>query len=322
MTGGQEADMELTDPVERQIQSELNVAAASDVLRVAEDIRQRMGPSVAAVIFYGSCLRTGELADKVLDFYVLVDNYIDAYGMGWKALANSAVPPNVFYLETPGGNFTLRTKYAVLSIADFKYGCGISFNSSIWARFAQPCQLVWCRDDMVQSVVVLGLSDAVTTIVSETVPLMPDAFTAGGLWSRAFSETYKVELRSEKDGKGRSIYEEYADRYNDLTLAALERGGMSAILCDNEMKLSAPLPGGARWRTRLAWIFRRMQGKSLSLIRLIKASTTFDGGIDYLAWKISRHSGVEITVSPWQRRHPVIAGLLMFWRLRRKGAFR
>ena len=172
MTGGQEADMELTDPVERQIQSELNVAAASDVLRVAEDIRQRMGPSVAAVIFYGSCLRTGELADKVLDFYVLVDNYIDAYGMGWKALANSAVPPNVFYLETPGGNFTLRTKYAVLSIADFKYGCGISFNSSIWARFAQPCQLVWCRDDMVQSVVVLGLSDAVTTIVSETVPLL------------------------------------------------------------------------------------------------------------------------------------------------------
>ncbi len=322
MNAGREGEIALSDPVECQVESELNVVASEDVLRVAEDIRQRMGPSVAAVIFYGSCLRTGELEDKVLDFYVLVDNYINAYGMGWQAFANSAVPPNVFYLETPGGDFTLRTKYAVLSITDFKYGCGPSFNSSIWARFAQPCQLVWCRDQEVQELVVLGLSDAVTTLVSETVPLMPDTFTPEKLWSRAFSETYKVELRSEKEGKGHAIYNEYADRYNGLTIAAIERGGVPVRACDQDITLSVALPTGTRWRTGLAWILRRVQGKSLSLIRLIKASTTFDGGIDYLAWKISRHSGVQITVSPWQRRHPVIAGLLMFWRLRRKGAFR
>ena len=32
------------------------------------------------------------------------------------------------------------------------------------------------------------------------------------------------------------------------------------------------------------------------------------GGIDYLAWKINRHAGTAITITPWQRRHPILAG--------------
>lgn len=71
----------------------------------------------------------------------------------------------------------------------------------------------------------------------------------------------------------------------------------------------------------LQWGLRRVQGKFLSVARLIKASFTFDGGIDYLAWKISRHSGVKIELTPWQRRHPLLAGIVLFWRLRRRGAF-
>ncbi len=47
-----------------------------------------------------------------------------------------------------------------------------------------------------------------------------------------------------------------------------------------------------------------------------------DGGIDYLAWKITRHSGVEVAITPWQRRHPILAGLLLLPQLKRKGAVR
>jgi hypothetical protein len=39
-------------------------------------------------------------------------------------------------------------------------------------------------------------------------------------------------------------------------------------------------------------------------------------------WKIERHSGVSITLTPWQRRHPILASTVLFWQLYRKGAFR
>ena len=58
------------------------------------------------------------------------------------------------------------------------------------------------------------------------------------------------------------------------------------------------------------------------MLRLVKAASTFTGGPDYLAWKIERHSGVKVELTPWQRRHPILAAPGMFWRLYRRGAFR
>ena len=67
---------------------------------------------------------------------------------------------------------------------------------------------------------------------------------------------------------------------------------------------------------------RRLSGKGWSVLRLIKAAFTFQGGADYIVWKIERHSGEKIILTDWQRRHPVIAGLLLLPALLRKGAVR
>jgi hypothetical protein len=37
---------------------------------------------------------------------------------------------------------------------------------------------------------------------------------------------------------------------------------------------------------------------------------------------MERHSGVRVEATPWQRRHPLIGGWLVAWRLYRRGAFR
>jgi hypothetical protein len=58
------------------------------------------------------------------------------------------------------------------------------------------------------------------------------------------------------------------------------------------------------------------------VFRLIKAAFTFAGGPSYILWKIERHSGVKHELTPWQRRHPILASTVLFWRLYRKGAFR
>ena len=49
---------------------------------------------------------------------------------------------------------------------------------------------------------------------------------------------------------------------------------------------------------------------------------TFSGGAEYLAWKIERHSGHKVELSDWQKRHPVIAGLVLLPQLLWRGTVR
>src|SRR3546814_13176883 len=44
------------------------------------------------------------------------------------------------------------------------------------------------------------------------------------------------------------------------------------------------------------WRILQQRGKRLTVLRLAKASFTFAGGIDYLAWKINRHAGTAIVL--------------------------
>ena len=54
----------------------------------------------------------------------------------------------------------------------------------------------------------------------------------------------------------------------------------------------------------------------------MKAAFTFRGGARYLAWKVERHSGEAVALTPWQERHPILAAPPLLWRLYRKGAVR
>ena len=74
---------------------------------------------------------------------------------------------------------------------------------------------------------------------------------------------------------------------------------------------------GTRW-----WRHKQRHGKLYSVARLAKASLTFAGGAEYIAWKINRHAGTHIQLKPWQRRHPLLAGLSLLPRLLKSGAVR
>ena len=74
------------------------------------------------------------------------------------------------------------------------------------------------------------------------------------------------------------------------------------------------MPGG--------WARRRLEGKALSVLRLAKASATYAGGAEYIAWKINRHAGTDIELKPWQRRHPLLAAISLLPRLLKSGAIR
>lgn len=299
---------------------------AAPALAAARHVAQRLGDAVLGVLFYGSCLRTGVLEDRILDFYVLVCDYRSAYDRRWLALGNRLLPPNVFYDECTVDGHTVRSKYNVISLDDFRWQCrGAGRSVSIWARFAQPCALLSARDDAVRNDVAAATADAVRTALSSVLPLCPAGASSAEVWSAVFTRSYEAELRAEPPGKGREIYELDAARYDRLFAPTLAALGVTAKTGEGDVPRLPDdhAPGRMQQtRARRAWRRWRLWSRTASLLRLVKGAFTFDGGIDYLAWKIGRHAGIEVAVTPWQRRHPILGGLSLYWRLRRRGAFR
>ena len=73
---------------------------------------------------------------------------------------------------------------------------------------------------------------------------------------------------------------------------------------------------GSRWRQR------RMLGKLLSVLRLLKASFTFEDGATTWYGRSAATRASRSNSRPWQRRHPILASSVLAWRLYRAGGFR
>ena len=283
----------LTDLVREELSTHVDPRVAA----MASAIAARYPGSARAVLFYGSCLRESELDGLMLDFYLIVSDYGDAYPKRWLAAANRLIPPNVFPFEHDG----LIAKYAVLSEGDFHRLNGPETrNVSVWARFAQPSRLVWAVDDTARDRAVAAVARAAPTLLAAAGAV--DGEAPLDWWRRAFSLTYSVGLRAERASRAQSVVAADPDRYRDFGEAA-----------------AAAIPVGA---PSGGWTRRRIEGKLLSIVRLAKASLTYAGGIDYLAWKINRHAGTKIEIKPWQRRWPLVAALTLVPRLVKSGAIR
>jgi hypothetical protein len=311
-------------PLIRLREQELRRAVPHAAELLAAELRSQYKSGLAGILLYGSCLRSGTDESCLLDLLLLVDDYRSVYGSRRLALLNAALPPNVFYKETRDGERTLRAKYAVVSTDQFaRYTSSRAFQSYFWARFAQPCALVWARDKRVVRETAQALAVAVTTLLRRTVPLMPPTFDAGELWVRGLKETYGTELRPESSDTAARLVQHAPERYDTITEIALPalpvlKAGRAPR---DATKLSANIAPSARRRSRLAWRLRRLQGKLLNLARLGKAAFTFHGGVDYLVWKVERHSGVRFEPTPRLRRHPLLFGWWVAWRLYRRGGF-
>jgi hypothetical protein len=307
------------------IREELSSPVPPRVAAVAEVLRGRHANSCVAVLFYGSCLRLGQAmlgqSDSILDFYVLVDDYRVAYpDRPILGTANRLLPPNVFYVEQEVAGRTMRAKYGLMEIDQFVQACRPeSATSAIWARFAQPARLVYVRDETMRARLADACATAVRTFLDAALAWQGETFRIDGLWIVGFRYTYDSELRSEKgDERADSIVAADRERYRRLATVVL--GAHAAAtpdgVCRNPLLPEARRAGQARWRR-----WRRM-GKTLNLLRLIKAVFTFEGAVDYALWKVERHAGVRPPVSDWERRQPILAAPLLLWRFHRAGAFR
>jgi len=330
------------------VRAELLQPAPTAATQLTDEIRLRHGDAVAAVLFYGSCLRR-KTSEGVLDFYVLVDAYRGAYRSRLLAWANAALPPNVFYLEIPAETETLRCKYAVISLADFARGARPGgLRSGIWARFSQPALAVYLRDAAAREAVVAAVSDAVVTAVaralcelaseagsspareSRRAPEMatdPRAaaelapagtnrsirFTMPEFWQRLLAITYSAELRPEAPATIRSLYEADPERYDRAARAALARMGAEVRGDGSEIEAIPPADPTA-W-TRRGWSRLRVLAKLVYFAQLLKSAATFGDWLPYVLWKLERHTGKKIVPSERQRRYPYLFGWPLLFRI-------
>jgi hypothetical protein len=279
------------------VAEELSREVDPRVRAMAAAVAAKYGKAARAVLFYGSCLREKQLDGLMLDFYLIVSSYREAYGRGWLAAGNRLVPPNVF----PFQDGKLAAKYAVLSEKDFwRLNGPETRNVSVWARFAQPSRLVWAASDAARDRAIDAVARAIPTLLGAALPTARDSKDPLDLWRNAFALTYSAELRAERKARGGSVVDSEPDRYRRFSDAGL----------------AVAVPSSASWARR------RLEGKLLSLVRLAKASATFAGGADYIAWKINRHAGTDIVLKPWQKRWPLLAAISLLPRLLRSGAIR
>lgn len=258
----------------------------------------------AAVLLYGSgnsVMKTAAVENVVFDFYAIVPSYAEAFRSPLMRLAAWALPPNVFYLECDSAKGRLRCKYAVLSIGHFEKLVGKrTFHSYFWARFAQPCRIVEAPD-AIRLRIERAAETAIDTFTDNARALAGANVGVDALWREGLSRSYKAELRAEPPDRVARLLQSYGDWPARVTLP----------------------DGQASPRAEFAWKLRAVQGGFLSVARLLKGALTFEGGVDYIAWKIGRHAGFQLPVKDWERKFPLIAAPILagrYYRMKRARA--
>jgi hypothetical protein len=298
---------------------------SSELLALRDALLQQYNGAVDAMLFYGSCLRSGDALDGLVDLYLVVNDYRNAYRKRLPALFNRLLPPNVYYLEVTVNGNRVRTKYAVISLRDLERGTSPRwFHSYLWGRFSQPCGLLYSRNDETGRRIQRMLAQAVLTFLTRALPALPEQLDCAAIWQQGLALSYQAELRVEKPERAILLYESWEDHFRAITPPAMEQLSFNIKRRQDESRLlyHVDIPQHTRRLSRRGWLLRRLQGKILSLLRLIKAAFTFQGGADYIIWKLERHTGIPIEVTPEMRRHPLIYGWGLMWRLYRRGVFR
>jgi len=150
--------------------------------------------------------------------------------------------------------------------------------------------------------------------------LGPECGEPAAYWNALYARTYELELRVESAGRSDALVARAHERYARLLPAAWRAPGIAFDADSGSLRpLLAPR---VRARALRRWWLRRRLGRPLNVLRLLKASLTFERPLDYVVWKVERHSGVRLAVAPWERRFPLLAAPGLYLRLRRRGLLR
>jgi hypothetical protein len=208
-----------------------------------------------------------------------------------------------------------------MTLARFRRGMSSrSIDTTLWTRFSQPSACVYVRGEAELAQVRSAVWSACATAGYWSAVLGPESGEPAVYWNALYARTYELELRVESSARSDSIVTHAPERYRALLGPAWRSAGVAFEHDGGTLRpLLAPDDRRASLRR---WRLRRRLGRPLNVLRLLKAAATFDRGMDYVLWKVERHSGVRLAVADWERRFPLLAAPRLYWRLHKRGLLR
>lgn len=284
-------------------QSQQPNADTPDLSPLTDTLINQFEPHALAILLYGSCRQSKDPSSGLVDLCVIVDDYRHAQPRTFDRLTNQLLPPNVYFLQTAN----LRSKYIVISKTQFERKLTSRWDHYFWARFSQPFTVLYTQTSKIQDDLVQAQKQAIMTFYQNLIPVYGLPSEPSDFWVLGLQKTYACELRPERPEHSARLVTKELSFWKTVTEALTHEPS---------------LPASEHTKVLRQWKARRITGKTLNLARLIKAASTFQDGVDYIAWKVERHSGVSVTITPWMRRYPRLAGWWLAWQLKRQGGFR
>jgi hypothetical protein len=279
-------------------------------------LEETCGRNVVGVIFFGSRLvGTSPGEGSAADLFVVVENYLLFYESigsrlpaarhaGIIAALNRVLPPNIIYINDPGG-LRAGAKCFVVSESDLALGLSADAKDHFFrGRLAQRVHIVYARSEKDFRAMETRI-DAARHLTLTWVPLyLQDPFTVLDYSRRMMEVSYSAEIRPEARSRVREVVDAQGSFFRLVYARVLQSGVRDGRLVqEGDMFRLAKKPGfSERWR--VSYFFRR--SKVRATLRWFKYMLTFDDWLDYIVRKIERRSGERIELTRAERRFPVI----------------
>jgi hypothetical protein len=307
-----------TDPALRaELLHDLEAPVSTETARFADFLVTAFGPSTVALLHYGSHAHHSDARrESAHDFFVIVDAYRPAfesihaalgtsYSPGTAALLANILPPNVISVVEPNTPAPLRAKCAVLSLTDLERACsGRARDHFTKGRLFQKVQLPWTRDQQSRARVGDALIEARMGTFSWVRPYLQREFDAESYCRMLLETSFAAEIRPEGGERTAVLLAAQRDALLRMYAAFLERLAASRIVLKEGNVYRLTKGTTALERLRVAAYFRR--SKVRATLRWFKYVWLYEDWLGYIVQKIARRSGMEVELTPRERRWPLI----------------
>jgi hypothetical protein len=273
------------------------------------------GDALDGLVFFGS-RRTGAArvnAWSAYDVFVIVPDYRPFYdamvraglsgkGPGPLAVLSRWLPPTQYSIRLRDPEVHLKT--AVIRTEAFHRETSPARRDHFCAgRLCQPSRLLHARGDSLRETLVRDLVRAHVETWTWVRPWLPPVFDAEAYGETVLRVSMSWEVRPEPAGRFRALWD--AQRAEQRPVFEALLGDLQArgeVTLTEGGRFAAVRPVGTLERLRLELYFRRSMARATA--RWLKHVLTFEGWLDYIVRKASRHSGERIELSERERRWP------------------
>jgi len=283
------------------------------------------GDALVGLVFFGS-RRTGAALANVFsayDLFVVVEGYRAFYdplrraGLTGKrpgvlAVVSGWLPPTQcsLRLEAEG----IHVKASVIRYDTWRRETSaLRRDHFCIGRLCQPTRILHFRDEDARGHLLEGLVSSHRETWQWSRPWLPPAFDADAYGRSTLCTSMRWEVRPEPAGRADALWEAQRDLqipvFEALLQELAERGEV-APASGRPGTFAPARPVGRAERVRLEHYFRRSIVRATA--RWLKHTVTFEGWLDYIVRKASRHTGEAIELTDRERRWP---GVFLWGRL-------